>query len=100
MYTNDRVETGGFIYGTREALHEKSRIHDLYRTGFVALVLILLLTMLLPSLKNATNSTKHITCMTNMRQLSMAWIGYANDHHSKLVNGEVDAVVVGAVYLS
>jgi len=54
----------------------------------VIIVLILLLTMMLPSLRHATEGTKHITCMTNMRQLSMGWINYANDHHSRLVNGE------------
>ena len=54
----------------------------------VIVILVLLMTIFLPALRSATESTKHISCMTNMRELSIAWIGFSNDNHSKLVNGE------------
>jgi prepilin-type processing-associated H-X9-DG protein len=54
----------------------------------VIVILLLLMTIFIPALRTATSGTQHIRCMTNMRELSVAWISFAINNHNQLPNGE------------
>jgi len=49
-------------------------------------VIALLLAILLPSLNRARESAKQTECLSNLRQLGMAFIMYCDDNHQKLPN--------------
>ena len=51
----------------------------------VIAIIALLLSILLPALKNAREQGKRAVCLSNVGQLSMAWMLYADDNDGKLV---------------
>lgn len=54
----------------------------------VMAIIILLVAMMLPSVFKMYVPLQHVSCLANMRQLSMAWMEFTFDHDGKLVNGE------------
>jgi prepilin-type N-terminal cleavage/methylation domain-containing protein/prepilin-type processing-associated H-X9-DG protein len=50
----------------------------------VIAIIALLLSILLPSLKLAKEAAKRTVCRTNLKQLSLAWIMYANENNGKM----------------
>jgi prepilin-type N-terminal cleavage/methylation domain-containing protein/prepilin-type processing-associated H-X9-DG protein len=52
----------------------------------VIAIIALLLSVLIPSLKNAREMGKRAVCLSNLEQLSMAWILYADDNDGNLCN--------------
>jgi prepilin-type N-terminal cleavage/methylation domain-containing protein/prepilin-type processing-associated H-X9-DG protein len=48
-------------------------------------IIALLISILLPSLNKARKSAGNVQCMSNMRQVAMAMIGYANANHGTLI---------------
>jgi prepilin-type N-terminal cleavage/methylation domain-containing protein len=49
-------------------------------------VIALLISILLPALNQARESARRVKCLANVRQLSMAWMMYANDNKGRFCN--------------
>ncbi|MHC4557219.1 MAG: type II secretion system protein [Planctomycetota bacterium] len=54
----------------------------------VIAIIAVLLAILMPSLNRVREQGKRATCLNNLRQLTLAWIMYADDNDDKLVNGD------------
>jgi prepilin-type N-terminal cleavage/methylation domain-containing protein/prepilin-type processing-associated H-X9-DG protein len=53
----------------------------------VIAIIALLMGVLLPALNKARKMAKRVTCLSNMKQLVIAWTSYAEGNDGKLVNG-------------
>ncbi len=53
----------------------------------VIAIIALLMAVLLPALNKARTQAKRITCLNGLKQLVLAWMTYADNFDSKLVNG-------------
>lgn len=53
----------------------------------VIAVIALLLALLIPALRSAREQAHRAVCLSNLRQLTLAWIAYATEHDSKLAYG-------------
>jgi prepilin-type N-terminal cleavage/methylation domain-containing protein len=53
----------------------------------VIAIIALLMGILLPALARARGQAKRITCLSGLKQLALAWMGYAENNDGKLVNG-------------
>jgi prepilin-type N-terminal cleavage/methylation domain-containing protein len=53
----------------------------------VIAIIALLMAILIPVASAARERGQHAVCLSNLRQLTMAWIAYADQHDSKLVYG-------------
>ena len=51
-------------------------------------IISMLMAILMPALSNARQSGHRVVCMSNIRQLSLAWDFFANDHNGQLVSPE------------
>lgn len=54
----------------------------------VIAIIALLMAILIPALNRAREQAKRATCLSNLRQLMLAWIMYADENDDKLVNGD------------
>jgi prepilin-type N-terminal cleavage/methylation domain-containing protein/prepilin-type processing-associated H-X9-DG protein len=50
-------------------------------------VIALLRAIFIPALRAAREHAQRAVCLSNLRQLTMAWVAYADDHDGKLVRG-------------
>ena len=53
----------------------------------VIAVIALLLALLFPVLRSAREQGQRAVCLSNLRQLTLAWLAYAEEHDSRLVLG-------------
>jgi len=53
----------------------------------VIAVIALLMAILIPVLRSARERAQRVVCQSNLRQLTLAWIAYAEDNNGKLVYG-------------
>jgi prepilin-type N-terminal cleavage/methylation domain-containing protein/prepilin-type processing-associated H-X9-DG protein len=53
----------------------------------VIAVIALLLALLIPALRSAREQGYRVVCLSNLKQLTMAWIAYADEYDGKLVYG-------------
>ena len=53
----------------------------------VIAVIALLLALLIPALRSAREQGQRAVCLSNLRQLTLAWTVYADEHDGKLVSG-------------
>lgn len=54
----------------------------------VPVVVFLAIGLLMPAMNRKGKLGKRAVCLGNLKQLSLAWVMYANDNDGKLVNGE------------
>jgi prepilin-type N-terminal cleavage/methylation domain-containing protein/prepilin-type processing-associated H-X9-DG protein len=64
----------------------------------VIAVIVILLAIFLPVLRKAREYGRRAVCLSNLRQLQMAWQMYADSHDSYIVNGQ--AYILSSQYLS
>jgi prepilin-type N-terminal cleavage/methylation domain-containing protein len=53
----------------------------------VIAVIAVLMAILMPALQRAREQGMRVTCMSNLKQLQLAWTMYADDNDGKIVNG-------------
>jgi prepilin-type N-terminal cleavage/methylation domain-containing protein/prepilin-type processing-associated H-X9-DG protein len=53
----------------------------------VIAVIAVLMGILMPALQRAREHGKRVSCMSNLKQLTLCWIMYADDFDGKIVNG-------------
>ncbi|MBL7154541.1 MAG: prepilin-type N-terminal cleavage/methylation domain-containing protein [Phycisphaerae bacterium] len=65
------------------------------RSGFtlvellvVIAIIALLMAILMPALNRAREQGKRATCLSNLKQLTLAWILYADENDDRIVNGD------------
>lgn len=54
----------------------------------VIAIIAVLMAILMPALNRVKEQGKRATCLSNLKQLTLAWIMYADDNDDKLVNGD------------
>jgi len=57
----------------------------------VIAVIALLIAILIPVLRSARELAQRSVCMSNLRQLTLAWVAYADDNDGKIVYGSADS---------
>ncbi len=65
----------------------KSKAFTLIELLVVIAVIAILMAILLPALNRAKEQGKRAACLNNLRQLTLAWILYADDNDGKIVCG-------------
>jgi len=65
----------------------KPKAFTLIELLVVIAVIALLLALLIPALRSAKEQGQRAVCLNNLRQLTLAWIMYAEDNDGNLVNG-------------
>ena len=59
----------------------------------VIAIIAILLAILIPSIRAAREHARRVCCLSNLRQLTTAWIMYADDHEGNLVLGHSSGVI-------
>ncbi len=66
----------------------KKRGFTLIELLVVIAIIALLLALLMPALEKARELGRRAVCLGNLKDLSLAWMMYADDNDGKIVNGE------------
>jgi len=56
----------------------------------VIAIIAILMAILLPSLNRAREQGKRAVCLSNLKNLTLVWIMYADDNDDKIVNGDTE----------
>jgi prepilin-type N-terminal cleavage/methylation domain-containing protein/prepilin-type processing-associated H-X9-DG protein len=73
----------------RNIIMYKRRGFTLIELLVVIAVIAVLMAILMPALRRATEAGKRAACLSNLKQLMLAWIMYADANGDKIVNGDV-----------
>ncbi len=74
-------------------------------------IIAVLISLLMPALRARRESARRVACLSNQRQLTAAWLMYANEHKGQLIDadtsspddwvsvgGSLDAITTGQLY--
>jgi prepilin-type N-terminal cleavage/methylation domain-containing protein/prepilin-type processing-associated H-X9-DG protein len=64
----------------------------------VIAVIALLMAILVPVLRSAREQGQRAVCLSNLRQLTLAWIVYADEHDGRIVHGSPYGGRTGRIY--
>jgi prepilin-type N-terminal cleavage/methylation domain-containing protein len=53
----------------------------------VIAVIALLLALLIPALRSTREQGQRVVCLSNLKQLTLAWLAYASEYDSRIVKG-------------
>jgi len=74
-----------------------NRTNSLLRAGFtliellvVIAIIAILMSILIPALNRAREQGKRAACLSNLKNLTLAWMMYADENDDKLVNGDTE----------
>jgi len=73
----------------------KSKGFTLIELLVVIAIIAILMAVLMPALNRAREQGKRAACLSNLKQLQLAWITYADDNDDKVVNGEAEMGTAG-----
>jgi prepilin-type N-terminal cleavage/methylation domain-containing protein/prepilin-type processing-associated H-X9-DG protein len=71
----------------RSTVMSMRRAFTLIELLVVIAIIALLMAILMPALSRAKEQGKRAACLSNLKQLTLAWIMYADENEGKLVNG-------------
>src|SRR5437899_3224596 len=71
----------------RYTRHQFSDGFTLIELLVVIAIIAILAGLLLPALARSKTKAQALTCMSNLRQLQLCWIMYADDNNGRLVYG-------------
>ncbi len=71
----------------RNTIIDKRRAFTLIELLVVIAIIAVLMAILMPTLQRAREQGKRAVCLSNVKQLTLAWILYADDNDDKIVNG-------------
>src|SRR5690349_19065594 len=54
-------------------------------------IIVLLVSILLPAINRAREEARRVQCLSNMRQLTLAWLTYANANKGRICGAETQA---------
>src|SRR3954454_8852179 len=72
------------------SLSSRRRAFTLVELLVVIGIISLLISILMPALRRAREQAYSVTCQSNMRQVMMGFLYFANEHHSQLPGGWLD----------
>jgi prepilin-type N-terminal cleavage/methylation domain-containing protein/prepilin-type processing-associated H-X9-DG protein len=87
MYGETAPKYVGCRAGRHRAREQPPGGFTLIELLVVIAMIALLLALLIPALRSAREQGLRMVCLSNLRQLTLAWTAYATEHDSKLVSG-------------
>jgi prepilin-type N-terminal cleavage/methylation domain-containing protein/prepilin-type processing-associated H-X9-DG protein len=76
-----------FLAGGVRINHSNGAGFTLIELLLVIAVIALLLALLIPALRSAKEQGQRAVCLSNLRQLTLAWTAYADENDDKIVSG-------------
>lgn len=77
---------------------KKARGFTLIELLVVIAIITLLMALLVPVLRSAREQGQRTVCLSNLRQLTLAWIAYASEYDGKMVDGRATSTTISGPY--
>ena len=71
----------------REVIMQKLRAFTLIELLVVIAIIAVLMAILMPTLNRAKEQGKRAACLSNVKQMTLGWMMYADDNDQKIVSG-------------